>query len=66
MADFMKFKGIDRIVYGVRDMAAGARFFDDWGLKKVASEEPSVLFPTLDGTEAELPAAHLSPDEQPG
>ena len=54
MADLMKFKGIDRIVYGVRDMAAGARFFDDWGLKKVASEDPSVLFRTLDGTEAEL------------
>lgn len=54
MASSIKFRGIDRIVYGVRDMAAGARFFDDWGLKKISSKDPSLLFSTLDGTEAEI------------
>ena len=34
MADPIKFKGIDRIVYGVGDMASGTRFFNDWGLKR--------------------------------
>ena len=28
MADPIKFKGIDRIVYGVGDMASGTRFFN--------------------------------------
>ena len=69
MADPIKFKGIDRIVYGVGDMASGTRFFNDWGLKRGASQNPSVMFQTLDGTEAELRPIddpHLPPPIEEG
>ena len=54
MANPIKFRGIDQIVYGVSDMVTSARFFDDWGLKKVFSKDTFELFKTLDGTQVEI------------
>jgi len=54
MPDRINFKGIDRITYGAEDMAAGVKFFEDWGLKLVSSDANVALFETLDGTEAEV------------
>ena len=46
----MKYTGIDQITYGVDDMAAGKRFFADWGLRQEGDEEGEVRYQTLDGT----------------
>ena len=49
--------GIDKVVYGVEDMEACARFFSDWGLAPVGEIGGGVLFETQDGGEVELRSA---------
>ncbi len=61
----MSILGIDRITYGVTDMATCRRFFLDWGLKLVAESDAQLDFETMNGCEvrvrrsddASLPAA---------
>ena len=47
----MSILGIDRISYGVEDVATCRRFFLDWGLKLVREDEASLDFDTLNGCE---------------
>ncbi len=62
-------EGIDRITYGVEDIAACRRFFLDWGLKLVREDEKGLDFESLNGCEllvrkADDPA--LPPAVEPG
>lgn len=41
--------GIDRVTYGVEDLAACARFFADWGLKRVGEDLAGLDFESLNG-----------------
>ena len=58
-------EGIDRITYGVDDIADCRRFFLDWGLKLVREDDKGLDFESLNGCEvrvrrsddASLPAA---------
>lgn len=51
----MKFSGIDGAVFGVEDLAAATRFFDDFGLARDAGEDGAVSrFTTRDGTQVAL------------
>jgi hypothetical protein len=43
-------EGIDRITYGVDDLAACSRFFLDWGLTLVRETADSLDFETLKGS----------------
>lgn len=47
----MSIEGIDRITYGVEDIAACRRFFLDWGLKLVREEANGLDFESLNGCE---------------
>jgi catechol 2,3-dioxygenase-like lactoylglutathione lyase family enzyme len=47
-------EGIDRITYGVEDLAACRRFFLDWGLALVREEGDGLDFETLNGCEVFL------------
>ncbi|WP_300303306.1 VOC family protein [Ferrovibrio sp.] len=47
----MSILGIDRITYGVEDLAACRRFFLDWGLKLVREDGAGQDFETLNGCE---------------
>jgi len=47
----MSILGIDRITYGVDDVAKCRKFFLDWGLKLVREDEASLDFDTLNGCE---------------
>lgn len=60
----MSISGIDRIVYGVEDMAACRRFFLDWGLKLVRDEANALDFETLNGCEVFV-RLHDDPDLPP-
>lgn len=44
-------EGIDRITYGVEDIAACRKFFLDWGLKLVREEANGLDFESLNGCE---------------
>jgi catechol-2,3-dioxygenase len=44
-------EGIDRITYGVEDLAACQRFFLDWGLKLVREHAAGLDFESLNGCE---------------
>ena len=44
-------EGIDRIVYGVDDLAACRRFFLDWGLRLVDERTDGLDFESLNGCE---------------
>ena len=46
--------GIDKVVYGVEDLEACARFFTDWGLSPAGGSDGGARFETLDGGEVEL------------
>jgi len=50
----MSILGIDRITYGVEDVAKCRRFFLDWGLKLVRESDASLDFETLNGCEIHL------------
>jgi catechol 2,3-dioxygenase-like lactoylglutathione lyase family enzyme len=43
--------GIDRVTFGVEDLAVARRFLEDWGLTDVGSREGALVFETRDGTE---------------
>ena len=47
----MNIEGIDRVTYGVDDVAACKRFFVDWGLKLVGEGSDHLDFETLNGGE---------------
>ena len=44
-------EGIDRVTYGVEDLAACRRFFLDWGLKLVCEHAAGLDFESLNGCE---------------
>jgi len=50
----MSILGIDRITYGVEDVAKCRRFFLDWGLKLVRESDTSLDFETLNGCEVHV------------
>ena len=50
----MSILGIDRITYGVQDVAKCRRFFIDWGLKLVRESDASLDFETLNGCEVHV------------
>jgi len=65
----MSILGIDRITYGVADVAACRRFFLDWGLTLVGESDGSLDFETLNGCEVRvrrLGDATLPPAFEPG
>ena len=47
----MSIEGIDRVTYGVEDLAACRRFFLDWGLKLVREDAAGLDFESLNGCE---------------
>lgn len=62
-------QGIDRITYGVEDMAEARRFLIDWGVTLVAETPELLQFATLDGSEIHVrPASDptLAPAIEPG
>lgn len=50
----MAIEGIDRLVFGVEDMATCARFFEDWGLVETQTGNAERVFSTLNGCEVVL------------
>lgn len=50
----MEITGIDRITYGVENVAESRQFFSDWGLRLLAEDEHHALFATLNGGEVEV------------
>jgi catechol 2,3-dioxygenase-like lactoylglutathione lyase family enzyme len=65
----MSILGIDRITYGVDDLALCRRFFLDWGLKLVRDGEDGFDFETLNGCEVFVRRAGdptLPPAIEPG
>jgi catechol 2,3-dioxygenase-like lactoylglutathione lyase family enzyme len=50
----MSILGIDRITYGVEDVAKCRRFFLDWGLKLVRETADGLDFETLNGCEVQV------------
>ncbi|HVH84585.1 MAG TPA: hypothetical protein VM713_09740, partial [Steroidobacteraceae bacterium] len=65
----MTIQGIDRVTYGVADMAAARRFLSDWGLALVDEGAPMLRFETLDGGEVVVRAKDdpaLPPAIEPG
>ena len=61
----MKIFGIESVTYGLKDLEAGIRYFEDWGLRRTARGAKSGDFETLSGqgirlrdaADAGLPAA---------
>ncbi len=49
----MSIEGIDRITYGVEDIAACKRFFLDWGLRLVGETDAGLDFESLNGCEVQ-------------
>jgi catechol 2,3-dioxygenase-like lactoylglutathione lyase family enzyme len=47
----MALNGIDRVTFGVEDMAEAKRFLDDWGVAPVAVEDGELRYETRDGSE---------------
>ena len=47
-------EGIDRITYGVEDLAACKRFFLDWGLRLVREQPTGLDFESLNGCEVHI------------
>jgi catechol 2,3-dioxygenase-like lactoylglutathione lyase family enzyme len=52
--------GLDSVVYGVEDMAAGCRFFADWGLARTRSNRRETVFETAQGTQVVLRPANAA------
>ena len=50
----MSILGIDRITYGVEDVAKCRKFFLDWGLKLVRESESALDFESLNGCEVHV------------
>lgn len=49
---------VDKVVYGVEDLAEGRRFFLDWGLQELEQSSQRVVFETLEGTQVVLLDSH--------
>jgi catechol 2,3-dioxygenase-like lactoylglutathione lyase family enzyme len=47
-------EGIDRVTYGVEDIAACKRFFLDWGLRLVGETDAGLDFESLNGCEVRI------------
>ncbi|MEE8333095.1 MAG: VOC family protein [Alphaproteobacteria bacterium] len=47
----MSIVGIDAVTYGVRDLAKGARFYQDFGLKKLKGGKNGAIFEAQDGSQ---------------
>jgi len=65
----MSISGIDRITYGVTDLASCRRFFLDWGLELVREDEAGLDFVSLNGCELRVRLAGdpaLPPAIEPG
>ncbi len=65
----MSILGIDRITYGVADVARCRKFFLDWGLKLVRESGNALDFETLNGCEAQVRSIEdpsLPPAIEPG
>jgi catechol 2,3-dioxygenase-like lactoylglutathione lyase family enzyme len=65
----MSIEGIDRITYGVEDLAACRRFFLDWGLKLAREDGNGPEFESLNGCEVFVRRADdpsLPPAVEPG
>jgi catechol 2,3-dioxygenase-like lactoylglutathione lyase family enzyme len=65
----MAIAGIERVVYGVEDMAEGRRFFSEWGLTASEDSPGRTLFRAADGGQIEIVAAAdptLPPAIEPG
>lgn len=65
----MSILGIDRITYGVADIAVCRRFFLDWGLKLVREPDAGLDFETMNGCEVRvrhMGDAALPPAFEPG
>ena len=65
----MSIEGIDRITYGVEDIAACRKFFLDWGLKLVREDANGLDFESLNGCELLVRKADdpsLPPAVEPG
>jgi hypothetical protein len=52
----MNIIGIEKIVYGVTDMAAGSRYLTDWGFRPLASSPSAADFATAEQTVVSLRA----------
>ena len=50
----MSIEGIDRVTYGVEDIAACKRFFLDWGLRLVGETDAGLDFESLNGCEVRI------------
>ncbi len=50
----MTFVGIDQVIYGVKDMALGKRYFTEWGLKKTKDTKDRIVFATEEGSSVVL------------
>src|SRR5215468_2047102 len=62
-------EGIDRVTYGVEDIANCRRFFLDWGLKLVREGSDGLDFETLNGCEVFIRKSEdpsLPPAVEPG
>jgi catechol 2,3-dioxygenase-like lactoylglutathione lyase family enzyme len=65
----MSILGIDRITYGVADLARCRKFFLDWGLKLVRESGEALDFETLNGCEVQVRGIEdpaLPPAIEPG
>ena len=61
--------GLDRVVYGVEDLAEAERFFHDWGLRLLRKEGGRLVFATLELSQVEIRRsdnADLPPAIEPG
>ena len=45
---------INKVIYGVENLAEGRRFFLDWGLQELEQSERRVVFETLEGSQVVL------------
>ena len=65
----MALNGIDRVTFGVEDLAEAKRFLDDWGLAPLPGEPGVLRYETRDGSEVEVRAKDdpsLPPAIEPG
>ena len=53
----MNILGIEKLIFGVNDLAASVRFVEDFGLNEIETEGSERVFEALDGTAISLSAA---------
>src|SRR3954467_14502800 len=63
----MSIVGLQRVTYGVADLADAARFWTDFGLKSIPSADDERVFATQEGAEVVLrPLDHAGLPPAPG